>query len=103
MSFKIAVFSQLTKISLSGSLCKTKLANQHLSSDFSFIRRKYQDVGQFVGQRRFYRPFIDHFLLEFLFIDHFCINRLEELVDIVFQMIRDAVVMSSWRFIHLRP
>ena len=80
---EIAKLRKLSQVAFCGGSSKSKLLNDGFCRRFFFIDHKDKNIGQLVSQRRLYRPFIDHFLCEITFIDHFRINTLQVLVDII--------------------
>ena len=86
MSFQVTEVCQLAKIAFCCGFCQAQLRDKLLGSDFFFVDHENYNIGQFSCQSWFYRPFIDHFLLNNLFIDHFFVCRYKELVDILLQM-----------------
>ena len=51
-----------------------EVADYLFCGEFVLIGHKFQNIDQFLCQRWLYRPFIDHFLLQILFIDHFLVT-----------------------------
>ena len=74
MWLQVTELSKLAKIAFGSSGVKVKVVDYLLCGKFFFIGHKVQNIDQFLCQRRLYRPFIDHFLLQILFIDHFRLN-----------------------------
>ena len=64
MCFQIAKLGQLTEVAFGGGGIEAEMINDNFRRDLVFIGHKTQNIDQFLRQRRFYRPFIDHFLLQ---------------------------------------
>ena len=71
MCLQIAKLRELTKIAFSCCGIKAEVANNYFCCNLFYTRHKIQNIDQFLCQRGFYRPFIDHFLSHSRFIDHF--------------------------------
>ena len=86
MSLQVTELRELAQVSLGASGIEAKVTNDYFCCDLSIIMHEYKNIDQFVCQRRLYRPFIDHFLLQHRFIDHFLRSRSHKLVDIILQI-----------------
>ena len=71
MWFQIAELSKLAKIAFGCCGVEAEVTDYLFCSEFVLIGHKFQNIDQFLCQRWLYRPFIDHFLLQILFIDQF--------------------------------
>ena len=71
MYLQIAELRELTEVTLGGGWSKAEVRDNDFRRNMVFIDHEIQNIDQFLCQRGLYRPFIDHFLLQLLFIDHF--------------------------------
>ena len=79
---QIAKLSELAQIAFGRSRIEAKMTDNILSRKLILIGYKFQNIDQFLRQRRFYRPFTNYIHLNLLFIDHFLSRRYNKLVDI---------------------
>ena len=82
MWFQIAELCKLAKIAFGCCGIEAEVTDYLFCSEFVLIGHKFQNIDQFLCQRGLYRPFIDHFLLQILFIDHFLTGGFNIMVDI---------------------
>ena len=95
MCLQVTELCELSQITLSCGSVESKVTDNLFRGEFAFIGHEFQNIDQFLCQRGLYRPFIDYFLLQILFIDHFRCHRRYELVDIILFITSDKVTKKQ--------